>query len=52
MKISNEDECGGSQRQVGPMVSSTTPEILVKIGLLFSSSVQLLVSTFIDLTAA
>lgn len=34
MKISTEDKCGGSQQQVGPMVSSATAKILVKIGLL------------------
>lgn len=34
MKISAEDECGGSQQQVGPMITNITAEILVKIGLL------------------
>ena len=55
MKISTEDECGGSQQHVGPKVSSPTFEVLVKIDLVcFPPSIQLpsLVLKFVHLGAA
>lgn len=55
MKISTEDEHGGSQQHVGPKVSSPTFGVPVKIGLVsFPPSVWLssLVLTFVHLGAA
>lgn len=55
MKISIEDEHGGSQRHVGPKVSSLTSEVCVQIGLVCVSPPFLLPSlvlTFDHLGAA